>query len=489
MLHDLENLTRDGCTASSRSPTWSTNLRNFSRLDRSRVASYNVNESVRGALLIARPLLRNVDVDKRLGEVPSITCSPSQVNQVLLNLVTNAAQAIDKPDGRIIVTTRARGAASVAIEVSDKGRGIPAGRAAAHLRSVLHHQGRRARARAWACRSPTRSCRARRPHRRGTVRRRHDVHRDPADGAAARERWPATVRQRQRKGFRMSTARRSSASTRSGRVSPRARARRRVSRDRPRDARPVAMKVIAREHVDAQAAAGVPQVRRVAGTARPSGIARFIEVVETPKALCTRHARSRRGSRSPRSSRTARYPDPRIAWEIMRQVLETLAVAHVHGAVHRDIKASNVLLAIGWARDAREFRQGADPCHAADHVEHFAPEHFGEGKVAARSDLYQVGILVYQLVRGKVPFTGTADEIQHRVMQERPTDPSSYNNRARLAARLGGAEGALQGSGRALRVRARIRRRPAPRPAGHGRASARAGEDHRHKPRGRRHRT
>ena len=123
-LQDLEELSRDGLHGIDQIADLVANLKNFSRLDRSRVASYNVNESVRGTLLIARPLLRNVDMQKRLGEVPSITCSPSQVNQVLLNLVTNAAQAIDKPDGCITVATRREGAGAVAIEVSDNGRGI-----------------------------------------------------------------------------------------------------------------------------------------------------------------------------------------------------------------------------------------------------------------------------------------------------------------------------------------------------------------------------
>ena len=124
VVHDLENLTRDGLHGIEQISDLVTNLRNFSRLDRSRVASYNLNESVRGTLLIARPLLRNVDVEKQLDDVPSITCSPSQVNQVLLNLVTNAAQALDKPGGRIIVRTRREGADHVAIEVEDNGRGI-----------------------------------------------------------------------------------------------------------------------------------------------------------------------------------------------------------------------------------------------------------------------------------------------------------------------------------------------------------------------------
>ena len=76
------------------------------------------------ALLIAKPHLRKVDVERSFGEVPSITCSPSQVNQVLLNIITNAAQAIDKPRGLITVTTRADGPDHVAIEIADNGKGI-----------------------------------------------------------------------------------------------------------------------------------------------------------------------------------------------------------------------------------------------------------------------------------------------------------------------------------------------------------------------------
>ena len=56
--------------------------------------------------------------------MPSITCSPSQVNQVLLNLVTNASQAMIRATGRIVVTTRREDAEHVAIEVEDNGRGI-----------------------------------------------------------------------------------------------------------------------------------------------------------------------------------------------------------------------------------------------------------------------------------------------------------------------------------------------------------------------------
>ncbi len=125
-LEDLDSLVHDGLHGIEQIAELVTNLRNFSRLDRSRIASFNVNEGVKTTLLIAKPNLRRIDIERHLGEVASITCSPSQVNQVLLNILTNAAQAIDKPNGRINVTTRPEGSKSVAIEIEDNGRGIAA---------------------------------------------------------------------------------------------------------------------------------------------------------------------------------------------------------------------------------------------------------------------------------------------------------------------------------------------------------------------------
>ena len=190
----------------------------------------------------------------------------------------------------------------------------------------------------------------------------------------------------------------------------------------------VAIKAIARDHVDPQALpAFTKQAKSLAQLEHP-GIARFIEVVETSKAVCVV---STLAEGQPLSAllKDGAHPEARVAWEVIRQLLEILAVAHVHGAVHRDLKPSNVMLAGDGRVTLVDFGTALLYGTPADQVHHFAPEHFGSGKVVARSDLYQVGILVYQLVTGKVPFTGTAAEIEHRVVQERPTDPSSYNNK------------------------------------------------------------
>jgi two-component system NtrC family sensor kinase len=124
LVEDLDALTGDGMHGIEQIADLVQNMRNFARLDRSKVASFDVNEGVRTTLLIAKPALRNLAVSTRLGEIPPITCSPSQINQVLLNLLTNAAQAMDKPQGRVEIATWREGRDTIAIEVSDNGRGI-----------------------------------------------------------------------------------------------------------------------------------------------------------------------------------------------------------------------------------------------------------------------------------------------------------------------------------------------------------------------------
>jgi len=190
----------------------------------------------------------------------------------------------------------------------------------------------------------------------------------------------------------------------------------------------VAVKVIAREHANLQAVPAFQKYAKSLATLEHPGVAALLDVIETPKALCVV---STFAEGQPLSAllKDGAHPDAKIAWDIIRQLLETLAVVHVHGAVHRDIKPSNVMLASDGRVSLINFGTAMLYSTQPDRVEHFAPEHFGEGKVSARSDLYQVGMLVYQLVTGKLPFTGTAAEVEHRVMQERPTDPSSYNNK------------------------------------------------------------
>ncbi len=99
------------------------NLRDFTRLDRAKVDHYDVNKGVETTLYIAKTAIpEQITVDKDLGELPEIRCMPSQVNQILINLLTNAAHSITG-NGKITIRTRSEDE-RVRIEVEDNGCGI-----------------------------------------------------------------------------------------------------------------------------------------------------------------------------------------------------------------------------------------------------------------------------------------------------------------------------------------------------------------------------
>lgn len=124
-LDDLPKLVHDGQYGIGQIAEIVGNLRNFSRLDRKKVDRFNVADGLESTLSIAKHLLKTIEVKKNYGDVPPITCSPSQLNQVFLNLVTNAAQATEGRKGEIAITTRAPDPEHVEIIVADNGKGIP----------------------------------------------------------------------------------------------------------------------------------------------------------------------------------------------------------------------------------------------------------------------------------------------------------------------------------------------------------------------------
>ena len=99
-------------------------LKDFSRLDRARHGEFNVNDGLDKTLLIAKNRIKDkVTVHKHYGEVPLIHCSPSQINQIFLNLLTNAADAIEET-GDLVIRTLVENN-RVRISFADTGSGIP----------------------------------------------------------------------------------------------------------------------------------------------------------------------------------------------------------------------------------------------------------------------------------------------------------------------------------------------------------------------------
>ena len=124
LLGELAGLVKDGLYGTTQVAEIVSNLKDFSRLDRSKVSSFNVNDGLNSTLGLARHLLKSIKVNKQFLEIPAIICAPSQINQVFLNLITNAAQVLPLQGGEITLSTRIEND-GIAIDVADNGTGIP----------------------------------------------------------------------------------------------------------------------------------------------------------------------------------------------------------------------------------------------------------------------------------------------------------------------------------------------------------------------------
>ncbi len=100
------------------------NLRSFSRLDEAAQKTADLHESLDSTLaLLASKIEDNIKVEKLYGELPLVECFPSQLNQVFMNLLVNALQAM-KSGGTLTIRTEPLDGA-VRISIQDTGQGIP----------------------------------------------------------------------------------------------------------------------------------------------------------------------------------------------------------------------------------------------------------------------------------------------------------------------------------------------------------------------------
>ncbi|MCK4260615.1 MAG: hypothetical protein KAX49_16680 [Halanaerobiales bacterium] len=100
------------------------NLKNFSRLDESDFKIACLHEGIDSVLLLSHNLVKHrIKIHKDYGDIPMVKCFPNQLNQVFMNLIVNAAQAI-KEKGDIYIKTWSD-ADNVFIQIRDTGVGIP----------------------------------------------------------------------------------------------------------------------------------------------------------------------------------------------------------------------------------------------------------------------------------------------------------------------------------------------------------------------------
>jgi two-component system NtrC family sensor kinase len=99
-------------------------LKNFARVDEAEFKKADLHEGIESTLTIVQHQLKSrIHIERQYGSIPLVECHPNRLNQVFMNLLVNAAQAI--PDQGTITIRTARKGDSVKIAISDTGVGIP----------------------------------------------------------------------------------------------------------------------------------------------------------------------------------------------------------------------------------------------------------------------------------------------------------------------------------------------------------------------------
>jgi serine/threonine-protein kinase len=143
-------------------------------------------------------------------------------------------------------------------------------------------------------------------------------------------------------------------------------------------------------------------------------------------------------------------PEERLC-QIMSQVLAALGEAHAHNVIHRDLKPENIMLE--QRRNQPDFVKVLDfgiakildsdlpPLTRSDVVcgtpQYMAPEQATGGRLDGRSDLYAVGIMLYQLATGQLPFDGpNAMDVLTRQVHDAPIPPRKKQPNAPISAAM-----------------------------------------------------
>ena len=124
------------------------------------------------------------------------------------------------------------------------------------------------------------------------------------------------------------------------------------------------------------------------------------------------------------------------AHNIGMQICEGLAAAHSQGIVHRDLKSQNIIInasnqikIIDFGLASTQHMLGLTATGLIMGTpEYMAPEQVAGKKVDERADIYSLGIILYELFTGRVPFTGdSAISIGFQQMKDPPTEPCKIN--------------------------------------------------------------
>jgi len=102
---------------------------------------------------------------------------------------------------------------------------------------------------------------------------------------------------------------------------------------------------------------------------------------------------------------------------ILSQLAAGLEAVHAHGFLHRDLKPENILIShrsvakiadFGIAITNGEPREGSCGSRISGTMNYLSPEYLVDGRYEARSDIYSLGVLGYEMLSGRMPFVGNS---------------------------------------------------------------------------------
>lgn len=124
LIEDINSLLEDTVEGTKRIQSIVAGLKSFARVDESEQKLFDLNECIETTLKVVwNELKYKCTVHKKLGEVPEVVGNPGQFNQVIMNLLVNAAQAIQE-QGNVTIETNYKND-EVLLSISDTGEGIP----------------------------------------------------------------------------------------------------------------------------------------------------------------------------------------------------------------------------------------------------------------------------------------------------------------------------------------------------------------------------
>ena len=131
--------------------------------------------------------------------------------------------------------------------------------------------------------------------------------------------------------------------------------------------------------------------------------------------------------------------DGKLSWKwsvnIAIQIASALEVAHKNNIIHRDIKPHNIIITEDGIAKVTDFGIAKAVSNSTitafgttiGSVHYFSPEHARGGYTDAKSDLYSLGVVMYEMVTGRVPFDAdTPVSVALKQVQEEPIDPITY---------------------------------------------------------------